>query len=226
MTYTIVQTKQAYAGASATTHSITLDAAATAGNMLLVILFGDKNMGTINTPTTSGVTPLTVIQQANLTSVSGGMAYKVANGGETTITWTWTTSRESCLYVFEISGLTSSPYDVSAMTASGDTAGKTKSTGTTATTAQADELAVAVMMADTQDNCSGGRSWSNSFTEYAHVNSTSREGGSIATKTLSATGTVETTFTTTSTGDQMMAIVATFKIAAAVVNTSGLLAMF
>jgi hypothetical protein len=211
MAATIVQAGATFTSGAATTVSRTMTSV-TAGNLILVVLFGDKSLGTINTPTSSGGTPFTLIQKASLTSVSGSMYYKVADGGETTITQTYTTSQFSALYCMEISGLTSSPYDVSAMTATGNTVVTSISTGTTGITAQADELAIAVEYADTQSNCDLGRAWTNSFTEHTHVFQSGDQGGSVAKKTLTSTGTVESTYSTTDVGDQMMAIVATFKV--------------
>lgn len=230
MAITIVQSPSTSdTGGSTTTLSTTMTSV-TAGNVILVILFVDKASGTINAPTSSGATTYTQIQKASLTSVSGSMYYKVANGGETVITQTWTTSQRVTLLCLEISGLnTTSPLDVSAMTATGNTVVKTISTGTTGQRVQDDEYAVAVMMVDTYSNVNTGTSWSNGFTlaiESDGDPAGGGQGGQVATKTLSAPqGTVETTFSTTATGDQMMAIVAVFKTPWRTVDTSGLLSM-
>lgn len=230
MAITIVQSPiTANTGGSTTTLSTTMTSV-TAGNLILVILFGDKTLGTINTPTSSGATTYTQIQKASLTSVSGSMYYKVANGGETTITQTWTTSQRASLLCLEISGLdTTSPLDVSAMTATGNTVVKTISTGTTGQRVQDNEFAVAVNYVDTYSSASSGTAWTNGFTAVITADADPAgggEGGQVATKTLSAPqGTVETTFSTTATGDQMMAIVAVFKTPWRTVDTSGLLSM-
>ena len=71
-----------------------------------------------------------------------------------------------------------------------------------------------MMAADTADSVTDGRAWSNGFTEQAFVTggAAGPPGLSVADKVLTATGTVETTFSTTDTGDQMYAQVATFHV--------------
>ena len=74
-----------------------------------------------------------------------------------------------------------------------------------------------MMGSDSSIKTETGRSWSNGFTEVLYLaGSFSGDPGlSVAEKDLTSIGTVQTTFTTTDSGDEMVAIVATFKLEAA-----------
>ena len=76
--------------AANTTHTHTFPAAATAGNLLYATIGTDKSSGTINAP--SG---WTLIGQSVGSSVSSARAYKIAEGGETSLTWTWTSTADA-----------------------------------------------------------------------------------------------------------------------------------
>lgn len=198
---------------TATTIAATLGAGATAGNLLVTACSTDKDSGAWTPP--SG---FTIIPDAyNNIDVSLAMAYKVAAGGETTITWTSANSEEHNMWVGEYSGLTSSPLDVYQDANSGTSNTATQSSGTTGTTAQADELAVAIFTVDSA-SIGGTPSYNNGFTQIQQLSDVN-SGNSVlwvATKVLSATGTVECTLTITGgSTDQMAGQVATFKAAAA-----------
>jgi len=99
---------------STTTSSITvtLDSAATAGNLLITGVAIDKASGTITVPD-----GFTLVQKGEGGISSGAMAYKIAAGGETSITWNWTATEEGSVWIGEYSGLlTSNVLDVSAKT--------------------------------------------------------------------------------------------------------------
>jgi len=151
----------------------------------------------------------------NVGAVAGALYYKIADGGETSFLTAHTNEQgnwQAAMAEFE-GPFSASPLDVSA---EGELGGvvASQSTGTTGTTAQADELAVAGFMSDRQDTVDGGgtRNYSNSFTEVIFAaSSATRAGAAIAKLILSATGTVECTFSVTDTGDEMYGAVATFK---------------
>jgi len=196
--------------------SVTLDTAATANNLLITGVAIDKNSGTITVPT-----GFTIIQKGEATdtgqSVSGALAYKVATGGETTISWSWTVNQEGSVWIGEYSGLKAT--DVLDVSTENETymnnhQTTTISTGTTPTTTQANELAIALFAADSGVYVGTTHSWTNGFTIQANITSTS---GSpylnIANKTLNTIGTVESTFTHNyAAGEDSYAMVATFKI--------------
>ncbi len=210
---TQVQNVTNFTSTSSNTVTCTLGSAATAGNLLVTVVGTDKTAGTYTVP--SG---FTMIQNTSATSVSGAMAYKVATGGETAIPWSQSTSTGSiACWVAEYSGTaTSNVLDVSAeneSSSSSDTSVQSLSTGTTATTSQANELAIAMMAPDTMSNVDGGRAWSNGFAETAFVNVgiTGGTGLSVAIKNLSSVGGQSSVYSTTDTGDQMYAAIATFR---------------
>ncbi|MEE9365601.1 MAG: hypothetical protein V3W44_02845, partial [Dehalococcoidales bacterium] len=208
-------------GPDINTISLTLDSAITEGNLIYTTVAIDKNSGTITPP--SGYT---LIHDYVSSMVSLASAFKVAGPSEsTTITWNWVTtvSRGAQAAAVEYSGLaTSSPLDVKAEADSGASTSQTQTTGTTATTTQADALAIAKMGSDSSDNVAATRSWTNSFTEFLWAGITNGNPGlSVADKILSATGTQESTFSTTSVGDELGANIAVFKAAAATYTTPG-----
>jgi len=192
---------------TATTIDVVLDATATAGNLLITACSTDKDAVSWTPP--SG---FTIMDPYNGISVSLAMAWKVAAGGEQTITWT-SSIEEHNAWVGEYSGLTSTPFDVKAAANSAETDVAAQTSGTTGTTAQNDELAVAAFAVDSA-SIGGTTGYSNGFTEKAAVTDIN-SGNSVlwvATKVLTATGTVETTLTITGGGsDQMAGQVATFK---------------
>jgi hypothetical protein len=210
-------------GATASPANVTvnLGATATAGNTLLVVVNSDA---TVNTP--SGYTPL-------VSSIHNAGCYlfgKVAAGSETGVTATPTTAASTCVAIAEIGNLTGAAIanrlDVTA-SAGSSTGSATWSTGTTGTTAQADEYAVAVwgytasVGVGSDFTNGGGNKWinhTNSFVEKLDIGtskaSATNVGICIAVKDLSATGTVESTVTElNSQGTPCETLIATFKAA-------------
>ena len=209
-TITLVQQKT-YAhsyNSPSTGISVTLDSPATANNLLVTVVAIDKASGTITVPT-----GFTLVQKGEGGISSGAMAYKIATGGETTISWTWTATEEGSVWIGEYSGLAATAVlDVSAENeAYLSTATNTISTGTTSTTTQANELAIALFASDSGNSVGSTRTWTNGFTTIAEVTSTS---GSpfvnVASTILDTTGTVESTLTHNG-SDESYAMIATFK---------------
>lgn len=190
-----------------TSLSIPINWTPTAGRILVSFIGTDKTSGAMTQP--SG---WTMPDSYDSSSVSGAFAWKVSDGTETAAAWSWATAAPngSSGWVIEIADADTLDRWVSAN--SGSTAVQSQTTGTTAATTAADELAVAFGTDDTGLNWDTGRSWTNSFTERGYIGSGSGNPGTFwATKSLTATGTVETTVSTTDTGDQMYAAVMTFK---------------
>lgn len=185
---------------------------ATEGNLIVTAVSTDKDCGEYTAPT-----GFTIIKNGTSgVSVSGGIAYKISTGGETSIEWTQTDSNDMACWAGEFSGtLSSNVLDVSSNNDSNDDVVDSLSTGTTDTTSQANELAVAIMTIDTYSNAEDGtRSWSNDFSEINYVYETSGgdTGLSVALKNLTEIGTQETTFSTSDTGDEMYTAIVTFKV--------------
>lgn len=201
----IVQSKCDVSTTSGTSRSMTFDSTPTAGNILLTAISLDKQSDAITTP--SGWTAIGT--HYNSASISGGLAYKVSDGTEGTVTWDWTTSvLERGMLLMEISSTLF--FDQQASADSGASAVTSQSTGTTGTTTYSTGLAVAVWGADTLDNVDGTRAYTNGFSELYATLVGGYVGIIVATKTLSATGAVETTFSCTDTGDQMFGKIAVF----------------
>ena len=214
----LVQQKTNYTtyGTPVTSFTTTLDSEATAGNLIVAGIAIDKHSDAI----TAIPTDFTLVHKSAEAAgdvSSGAMAYKIATGGETDFTWEWTTAEDATAWVGEFSGLAvSDVFDVSAENESYlQTATNSISTGTTDTTSQADELAIAMFIADSGNSVGSSRTWTNDFTEIAEETGTS---GSpyinVATKTLTLAGTVESTCSHDG-SDESYAVIATFKATAA-----------
>ena len=198
---------------SSTSYTLNFGWTATAGRLLVLTASWDKDVTSLVELTDATTTWTQVDYRLSGIAATGAMYYKVADGTETKVRLQWTNSEDISIRVAEYSGIVSvDPLDVSSSdVTSGETT--TVSTGTTAATAQADELAIAMMGSDSGGNTTTGRSWNNGFTEVTWLNDSSGDPGlSVAEKDLTSTGTVQTTFTTTDSGDEMVAIVATFKL--------------
>ena len=199
-----------------TSHTLTFGFTATSGRLLIAAIAIDKNSGAITIP--SGYT---LINEYISASVSAAIAFKISDGTETSVAWSWVNNHRHTLWVGEYSGLAAIPLDVKAEADSGASAVTSQTSGTTAATAQADELAFGFWTADTGENVDAGRTYTNGFTEIAFVTTPGfgQPPCIIATKNLTATGTVESTFETSDTGDQMYGSMTTFKeIVSAVSN--------
>ena len=201
-----VQKKSKASTASATSHNIVLDASPTQGNLLIVCAVADDY---INTP--SGWSLAASANDWTGTS----LFYKIAGSGESaTITVTIPSSTSMDLAAFEYSGMAaSSPLD---RTATAVAQSDPVSTGTTTTTAQANELLVALV--GLSRTTAVIASWSNSFVQEYDLEST---GSSInvelgvALRTVAATGTYSSAADLTSyQNDHSSGLIATFKIAA------------
>lgn len=195
--------------------TVTYPSAPTAGNLLIVLVGRGATHGAggawgvpdgWNKVHDSGI---------NVGNVGGALFWKIAVGDEsgfasvdTNPQGAWQVSWAEFEGSFE-----ASPLDVSAENADNlATVVTSQTSGVTGITAQNDELAIACWVTDRMDTCQDGRSYSNLFTEVIFSDdATARPAAIIAKKVLSATGTVESTFTTTDTGDEMYGVVATFK---------------
>jgi hypothetical protein len=209
---TQVQQKIAFSATSNTTISVTLDSAPTSGNLLITYLTVDKSSGAITVPT--GFT--LVLDQVNA-DCALAMAYKISDGSETTITWNFAAARSyKQTQYLEYSGLDT--LDVYAEANSGTSNVTSQTSGTTGTTAQSSAHAFALFSSDSKGNTDAGVAFTNGFTStYTYTEpgsiNTGTSGLYSAEKVLSATGTQETTFSTTGAGDQMIGAIAVFYLA-------------
>jgi hypothetical protein len=205
------------------TVSPTLAAGATAGNLLIAAIASAATAAGATWTDPGGWTAIGesgIDLNGGAANVAGKWYYKIAAGGETAVTLATsitTGSRRGVIAEFE-GPFSAPPLDVAAENeAAKNTAGTTSlASGTTATTAQAAELAIAFFAADSASNVDGAgtRNYSNSFTEAIFadaVDFAARACVMLAKRVLSATGAYTTTFSVTDTGDEMYGAIATFK---------------
>lgn len=147
-----------------TTPSATLPSAATAGNLLVWITSGDKDLGTLTPP--SG---FSVPVYLHTTSVSLAICWKTATGGETVLggSTTGTNLSGSETYVGEYQEAGAGAWELKATAGTGPDDGSevlVRSTGTTGTTTSAG-LAIAAWAVDSVGTTEGTSSYSNSYVE-------------------------------------------------------------
>lgn len=203
MAATLVQSKS-YTGTAAASHDIVLDSGPIQGNLLVLCVVSDA---TVTTPSGWDVVNSAV-------SDTGTYMYtKDAGASESaTITVSPTSSASLAMAVLEYSGMTAASLDKTAAA----TNTQPVSTGTTATTAQADEVLVGIVGV----NQSASRtisSWSNSFVQLYSVatgSGASHVRLGVALLTVAGTGTYETAATLSGAQANCSGIIGTFKIAA------------
>ena len=209
--YALVKSAGAGSG-SASAVTVDLLSNPTSGNLLVGFCIINQAFWGITTPT--GFT-LATIYDGN--SISGALYYKISAGTEQTITFDWVSTGTAVgAWYGEFSGFTTPTLDVSAENETNvNSPTQSVSSGTTASTTVNDTYALAFFGGEIGGNIDGGRTYTNSFTELAvwQNTSTSRPGLFMASKTLVSTGTVETTYATTDTGDDIYAAVLVFRSA-------------
>lgn len=193
----------------ATSQTLNLGFTPTAGRLLVAAASWDKLVTGV-TETSGEWTQ--VAYEASGVSSSGVMYYKVSEGDETSFALTWTNLEEPAIWVGEFSGVVSvSPFDKSVSADSADVAVTSISPGTTAALAQANEMAIAMVGIDTGTSLEDNRAWSNGFKEIFPCQNCVDPAVRVAFKNVSSTGGVTTTYSAADTGDQAVAILATFK---------------
>lgn len=203
----VVQEASASSAASATSLSVALAARPTKGRVLVACVASDKSAGAYTPPD-----GMTILQSYIGPSVSGAIAWKVADGNESAVLWQQTTGQPGGINAW-VAELEETALDTSVEGTESDIATTSRATGTTGAT-KSDGFAVSMMAADTASGVSAGRAWSNGFTERAYVDGpvSGDPGLSIATRSVPEGGTVTSTFSTTDpTGDQMYAALAVFR---------------
>ena len=173
--------------------TVSLPAPATKGNLIVSVICVDKNGGTISPPTVGGTNPsenpslayndMEIIRTASGLTSSGAMAYKIAQGGELTFTWTWTGDLlQGVAWVGEFNGTSSTDVlDQSAENTdyiSEPAITNTLETGTTGKLSQDVELAIALFASDSGNAIGTVRTWSNlPFTEIWEANDRNDDAG-------------------------------------------------
>ena len=196
---------------SGTTITLTFPSNVTAGNAIIVVVNGAN--GTYSAADTRGNTYAVAATESD-----GGLALGVAiilalniAGGADTVTVTLPLAPGSAV-AQEWSGLVTSAATDQTAVSDGTTAGPSPTSGTTAATSQASELAIAVMCDNTglnPETITDPTGWTNI---YHQTNGATYDAGAAAYKVLSATGTQVATW---GTGDNVnwVGCIATFKAA-------------
>lgn len=220
-----VQKTNGKTAGAATTVSASWGSATTTGNLLVAII-GLKNSSTITPPTVSGNAWTLVERATSAADANGKVAsnaiYYIKNANSQSGSSSWTiSSSQATLHLVEYSGInTVSPLDVHK---SNPGTSSPTSSGTTGTTAQANEVAVSGVN-DSKGASSAGNAFtitSSGWTEEAEVGATTgtqnnRTDGAFDQKILSATGTQQATNTySAATSLNYAATIATFKEAPA-----------
>jgi hypothetical protein len=193
--------------------TVTLDAGATAGNLIAAMCTWNNPLTYATDPTGFTAGPRVPATTGNLSSAT---FWKIAAGGETAVTFGATGASPTTVggFLAEFAGpFAASPLDKSAENeAHIGTAVTSCASGTTDATTQADELLLAFFGADQATLVEDGRAYTNSFTEVG-ISGTgvNRAASIIAKRVVSATGTYSTTFSTSDTGDEMYGAIMTFK---------------
>lgn len=202
-----VQSKQYVSSSSLATHSITMDAVPTVGNLQILAVVGDST-ATIPSGWSVGTSAVDFVGLY--------IWYRVVPGSPSATTSVTLGGTTSCwMAALEYSNMVTPALD---KTASNSPGGSPTSiaTGTTAATTQADELLIAVAGLSHADVITV-TGWSNSFVQLHGGNTTVSAvniHGAIATRTVAATATYTTTATLSAASGNPSAAIATFKITA------------
>lgn len=185
-----------------TSHAFTFTSTPTDSNLLVFVVTFTTDPGTI-TPE-AGIDVAVAAQRGTAQTI--GIYYTVASGEDTSFTFTTANSVNGRCEAYEYSGCDATQASVLDVFTSNDGGAGTVtslSTGTTGTTAQADELAITGV--GLSGSSGGSEAWTNSFTLE-----TGTGVPNSASKILSATGTQEST-ASWATARTAVAAIATFK---------------
>jgi len=214
---TQIQRKIGGSDAVVASHTETFDSAPTENN-LLVVMAVRRSSGSVSFPSGWSI----AVSGTFVDFGHGAIGYKIAGASEGSgVQVTLNTENSNIVVaIAEYSNIVASPLDVTASDLGSAVEVQARSTGTTANTAQADELAIA-MVGVRATNISGV-SWTNIFTPQANLYTSGTDDLSLAWshKILSTIGTQETTASWTDAG-RAGGLIATFKKAAAVTKGTG-----
>jgi len=212
MTTLLVQEKAA-TNNNSNPATVTLDAPATAGNILFCVVASNHNALTSFTAPTGFTIPTDGQMQTASNQAGIAIAYKEAVGGETAISWTSDRDPDNYswdVWVGEYSGLTgATPHVAVINNTSGFSTVQTLSTGTSAATTAANTFSIAAWVTDADNPTVTSALYSNSFTEE-HQDTTGTT-LFVATKSHTTTGTVETTLTHDGAAENMGSLLLTWE---------------
>lgn len=217
MPASLVQSKAAAQNTGLATVTVSWDTAATAGNLLLIVVGSDDYRTAGGLP--SGFTQSTGCAQQ--TFLGHYLWWKVASGGETSAQYTIGSASPSCWLTAEVSGVQASPYD----TSNGQFAQSSGSTYTTPaiTPTAGERFIVGSIGGSGVITFSGVDTWLNSFTEITDTFTTLGSGtrDCVGASSLSVTANGSTSYSTgatfsgAATPTARTGIAIAFKVAAA-----------
>jgi len=213
MPLTKVQSTTGITTANATSVTATYSGTPTSGNLLVAIASGDDTLTMNNSGWTAGPTV------SNYNTLS--LWWKIAGAGEpTAIKVNIGSSTGGSLWIGEYSGNVSSAALDKSSTGNPGSFTATCTSGTTATTTQADELAIAGFgWGNYGGDIGTASSYSNSFVQDAQAASTGSGNNiqhvAVATLALAATGAETSTVTISTSVQRPLGLIATFKASAA-----------
>lgn len=202
--------------------SVSLDQPALSGTLLVFCLAGDKNTGALTMDGTGWNTDNTAAIRLNSSSVSLYVAWKVAAGGETTLSGTVGTAPVSgnTFFAMELDQAGAGAWGLLARVTNnsdGTTSLGSLAIGTTSPAAPYEGLAVAVGAVDSISSFSNSPTWTNSFTNRYTPPSDGApgsDGGSagcyVATLPVAQGATTSTTFDPGTGTDQISGAIALF----------------
>jgi len=202
-----------------TTHTASLGSPASAGNLLVVISSTISNSATFTSVSfDSGAAP-TALQTCESGNLRGWFGYKIAEGGEQTVSFTWSAGNGCCSiaeYEFVPNTLVTPVVSAENVTyISSVLASSTAANFGSVTPANATNLWVGGIAVDLDNLVYDGRSVSNSLATDADMTNTgSRAGNAIYSKKNIAASAFNPTYTHTDTGDEVWLAAAVFEYVA------------
>lgn len=204
---TFVQPATGQSAGSTTSASATFGAATTSGNLLVLVMGGDKNTGALT------ATGWTEVYSLLSTSVSLYVWWKVSTGETSvSVSWATTSTAGNMMWVGEYSDAGSGSWAVvgQASNITDETNVSSKTTGTTGTLT-GDGMSIAAAAVDSSQSVTTVSAWGNSYaTRYSGTGGTGRGAPFVAELAVTAGTTTSSTFSYTGTADQVSAAVAVF----------------
>lgn len=211
MAVAFVKQATAQSGASTTTLTLTLASAPTAGNLLVMVMGGDKDTGALT------LTGFTVAHQLQYAAVTLYVAWKVSDGTETSISPSWATSSVAGNMAwygeYQDTAVSGSLWEVLGSAGAAGTAANvnTKDSGATGTLAN-DGFSIGAAAVDSSQSVTTVNAWGNSYVDrYQGTGGSGRGAPFVSELAVSAGTTTSTTFSYTGTADNVACSVTVFR---------------
>lgn len=211
MAVAFVKQATASSGAATTTLTLTLASAPATGNLLVMVMGGDKDTGTL---TLSG---FTVQHELRFSAVTLYVAWKISDGTETSISPSWSLSSAAGNMAwygeYEDTAVSGNLWEVLGSAGSAGTSANvtTKSSGSTGTLAN-NGLAIGAASVDSSQSVTTVDAWGNSYaSRYDGTGGSGRGAPFVSELAVSAGTTTSATFNYTGTADNVACAVTVFR---------------